>query len=211
MPVLSLKLSETPFSGNGTQRKHEFILRAEGMTDDQVMDWLTTENATFTEEVERPSGTRVTESPLTNDATPILLEYAGRTLKDLEYQLERDADPEHYRITATYEYDTPGSGSELEPTLGVDGVTFGFEIGPENAVLRYSLATVAAYPPASGSAFAPDMNQAINVQPDGTVDGVQVPSSPQQISMQFTQAKSWFTPSKLLALSRARGKVNSTI
>lgn len=211
MPVIDLKLSQTPFSGSGTQRKHEFLLTATSMTDDEIMDWLTTPAATFDGVVERPDGSLLT-SPLGAGVTPVLLGYADRGLTDLEYQLERDCDPEHYRITATYEVSDGQGGNNLEPTLGAAGITVSLEVAPENTLLRYSLQTIEEYPPSSGEPFAPLTHQAINMSSDGTIDGVQIPSSPMQVSYAFTQASSWFTDAKLLEISRAvsRGKVNTT-
>ncbi len=209
MPVIDMLLSQTPYSGSGTQRKHEFILTQTGMNDDDVLDWLLTPNATFTGRIQRPGSDALISSPLTGEETPIYQFYSGRPLTDLSYELVRDCDPEYYRITATYESGQGGDG-QVEPERGKSNATLSYELAPENELIRQSLETIAQYPPLNSTEpFAPLMHNAINVQKDGTVEGVQAPTSPSQVTFGFTQAASWWTGVKRLQISHAVGKVNS--
>ena len=211
MPVDELLLSEKPFGGDKNQRVHKYRLRCTDMTDEEVFDWLLTTNAGFgATKVERPDGTLVASGD------PILKSYDGRQLTDVRYQLRRDCDPEAYDITAVYEFTGGGSGggSNLEPQVGTAGIEFAFEAGPENEILKYSLETVGRYGPTGGASAAsrkaPNLNRAVNLQEDGTIEGVQIPDSPQQFSLTFTNTPAYWGAAKRNQIGRTRGKVSNT-
>lgn len=205
MGVIDLMLSQTPFSGDQNTRVHEYRLTQTGFTDDQVADWLSTPNAQFSGQVERPTGELLTELPA--GEKPILEEYADRPLTRYEYESITDADPEYYRIRAVYELPNAGKGSKIGPDVpvGEGSITVSVEATPQVSRIMYARSTVRSYV-AFGVSEAPDQEGAINVDSDGVVKGIQVPESNTQITMQFTQDNAWFTQNnanKLLELTRA--------
>lgn len=206
MPVTKLQLAETPFGGDKDRRIHRYILEANSMTEEEVYDFLTTEDAgTFPGglEVERPDGSTVTTG------FPILFEYDGRVIDNIEYEHERDCDPEIYRLTVTYQNpSSSGGGGGGIQQVGTAGIRYSFEIGSENETIKQSLLTVSDY--ASDVSTRPNVHRAINVQPDGTVEGVQIPSSASQFSIEYTDVFGWFTPTRRMNIGRLAGKVNDT-
>lgn len=217
MPVKSLELTGTPFSGDGRTRKHEFLLRVVNMTDDMAIEWLTTADvAIIGIAVQRPTGTFLSSLP--SGEAPLLYEYTGRSLINVDYQIvadgvgEESAAEQVYRITATYEYtggseSGGGSGNAGVPITGESGITFSFEIGPDNETFLYSQRTRIRYGPNSLNE-APRFQRAINVQSDGTIEGIQVPESPSQFTLEYSNISGWFTPAKRAQITRMRGKVN---
>ena len=206
LSVNSMLLRETPVRGNAFREEHRFIVEATGGTAREVYVWATSQHD-FTGPsppvVERPDFTEATGAA----DYPIEPTWQGLPLTDVQYETNRDRDPEIYFLTAIYSDESSGGGSP--PSLKDPGTQeFAFDIAPENEHFRFAIEETGGMGPAGD--FRPDFNLAINVTEDGSIEGVQMPSSSQIFTIKFTQAAGWFDATKRNLIGRTRGHTNST-
>lgn len=85
-----------------------------------------------------------------------------------------------------------------------------FEYGTENENIKFAISKVAAYTESPGDTAA-DHGLAINVQPDGEVEGVDIFAPTSTFSLNFTNNSSFFTSTRRNLIQNLTGKTNSDI
>lgn len=204
--VKSFCLREKSFSGDNSQTVKKWIMEVEDATEQEVVDWLIDQNAAIPlQGIDGPDG--VARASLPAGYGPVWDNYLGLPLDTIGYDHLRDRDPELWEITATYKTQ---SYSPILPETGTASNTFSYDVGPESGVIKRSINTVASYgrkgPPPKA---APDHKGLINVQPDGTVEGISVPDAATQFSLAMSRPATFYNPAKLRQLLTYRGAVNS--
>lgn len=212
MAFISLQLADVSHKGSADQVQHEYLLKTTDETDLSVMTWLQTASPTFSGVIERPDFTNsYSQATFPGSEFPILPAYGGLPIENIEYTLLNDRNPQNWQVVATYKPGSGGGGGGIgSGGVGAASASIAFEFGNEQKTIRQSIATI-IYDPVGGT--APDFFGAVNVQADGTTDGVTIPNSAQVISFAYTNTAAFFSTAKIKAISRAcsLGVVNSTI
>lgn len=204
--VKSFKLREKSMSGDNSQNVKRWIMEVEDATEQEVVDWLIDPNAVIPSDgIDGPDG--VARTSWTAGYGPVWDNYLGLPLDSIGYDHLRDREPELWEITATYKTQ---SYTPILPQTGTASNTFSYDVGPESGVIKRSINTVASYGlKATPAVDPPDQKGLINVQPDGTVEGVSIPDAATQFSLAMSRPASFYNPAKLRQLLTYRGAVNS--
>lgn len=112
----------------------------------------------------------------------------------------KDGGTEYIEATSNYQR------QEVDRETEEGTAEFAFDFSLRNQKVQKSLSTVNSY---VASGIAPDHNQAVNVQPDGKIEGADVLFPASTFTLTFENDTAFFSDAYLLAVEGLIGKVNS--
>lgn len=200
MPVLRFDELAASRSGDKDSRERKYLLFSEGMSDENVFDWLNDPNATLSNGQTFGTG------------YPVAQVFDDRPITNISYDLLRDCDPEIYEVTVTWEWPDEQDLDEPDSDTKQFVRTFSMELGVGTEHIDFSRATATTYNPTSGTAVNYDRKIGVSIDADGQTEiggfDKQVPTLNFSVSVQVPAGV--LTDNVRHEISKLVGKINET-